>query len=64
MGLEQACMKTREFQITGKPGRGIKLEAGMTLAIEPMVIMGKSNILQLDDAVVKENRSVHVSIFC
>ena len=33
----------------GKPGRGIRLQAGMTLAIEPMVIMGKSNILQLED---------------
>ena len=33
----------------GKAGHGIKLEPGMTLAIEPMVIMGKKNILQLDD---------------
>ena len=33
----------------GKAGRGIKLEPGMTLAIEPMVIMGNHNILQLDD---------------
>ncbi len=33
----------------GKPGRGIRLQEGMTLAIEPMVIMGKSNILQLED---------------
>ena len=33
----------------GKAGHGIKLEPGMTLAIEPMVIMGKRNILQLDD---------------
>lgn len=33
----------------GKPGRGIKLEPGMTLAIEPMVIQGKANILELDD---------------
>ena len=33
----------------GKAGRGIRLEAGMTLAIEPMVIQGKPNILQLDD---------------
>ena len=28
----------------GKAGRGIKLEPGMTLAIEPMVIAGNSNI--------------------
>ena len=33
----------------GKSGRGIKLEPGMTLAIEPMVIQGKSNILELED---------------
>ena len=33
----------------GKAGRGIRLEPGMTLAIEPMVIMGKSDILELDD---------------
>ena len=33
----------------GKAGKGIRLEAGMCLAIEPMVIMGKPGILQLDD---------------
>jgi len=33
----------------GKPGKGARLEPGMTLAIEPMVIMGKSDILELDD---------------
>ena len=33
----------------GKPGKGPKLEPGMTLAIEPMVIAGKPDILQLDD---------------
>ena len=33
----------------GKSGRGIRLEPGMTLAIEPMVIAGKPNILELDD---------------
>ena len=33
----------------GKPGRGIRLEPGMTLAIEPMVIQGKEDILELDD---------------
>ena len=33
----------------GKAGRGIRLEPGMTLAVEPMVIQGKSNILELDD---------------
>lgn len=33
----------------GKSGRGVRLEPGMTLAVEPMVIMGKPDILQLDD---------------
>ena len=33
----------------GKAGKGPKLEPGMTLAIEPMVIAGKENILELDD---------------
>ncbi len=33
----------------GKEGRGIRLEPGMTLAIEPMVIYGREGILQLDD---------------
>ena len=33
----------------GKAGRGIRLEPGMTLAIEPMVIEGKPNILELED---------------
>ena len=33
----------------GKAGKGIRLEPGMTLAIEPMVIMGSPDILELDD---------------
>ena len=33
----------------GKAGRGIRLEPGMTLAIEPMVIYGGDSILELDD---------------
>ena len=33
----------------GKAGKGIRLEPGMTLAIEPMVNMGTSNIEVLDD---------------
>ena len=33
----------------GKAGKGIRLEPGMTLAIEPMVIQGKPDILELDD---------------
>ena len=33
----------------GKAGRGIRLEPGMTLAIEPMVIQGKNKIVELED---------------
>ena len=33
----------------GKPGKGARLQPGMTLAIEPMVIIGKPGILELDD---------------
>ena len=33
----------------GKPGRGLRLEPGMTLAIEPMVIAGKPDIWELED---------------
>ena len=33
----------------GKAGRGIRLEPGMTLAIEPMVTAGKPDICQADD---------------
>lgn len=33
----------------GKAGKGIRLEPGMTLAIEPMVIYGNDGILILDD---------------
>lgn len=32
-----------------KAGKGIRLESGMTLAVEPMVIMGKEAILELED---------------
>lgn len=44
----------------GKAGRGIRLEPGMTLAIEPMVIAGKPNILELGDGwtIVTEDGSL------
>ncbi len=44
----------------GKAGRGIRLEPGMTLAIEPMVIMGKEGILELDDGwtIISEDGSL------
>ena len=33
----------------GRAGRGVRLEPGMTLAIEPMVMAGSDEILELDD---------------
>ena len=33
----------------GKAGKGPRLEPGMTLAVEPMVIAGKDTIIELDD---------------
>jgi methionyl aminopeptidase len=33
----------------GKPGSGMTLKAGMTLAIEPMVCLGRSEVLIKDD---------------
>ena len=44
----------------GKAGKGIRLEPGMTLAIEPMVIMGKSGIYELEDGwtIVTEDGSL------
>ena len=44
----------------GKAGRGPRIENGMTLAIEPMVIAGKPNILELDDGwtIVTEDRKL------
>ena len=44
----------------GKPGKGMRIEPGMTLAIEPMVIMGRHDILELDDGwtIVTEDGSL------
>lgn len=44
----------------GKAGRGIRLEPGMTLAIEPMVTAGKPDICELDDGwtIVTEDGSL------
>jgi len=33
----------------GKAGKGLRLESGMTLAIEPMVTMGSGAMIELDD---------------
>ena len=33
----------------GKAGKGMRLEPGMTIAVEPMVMVGSEEILELDD---------------
>ncbi len=33
----------------GTPGRGVRLQVGMTIAIEPMINMGTAKIRQLSD---------------
>ena len=48
-GIGKEMHEEPEIPNYGKAGRGIRLEPGMTLAIEPMVIQGKPNILELDD---------------
>ena len=48
-GIGRSMHEEPEIPNYGKAGRGIRLEPGMTLAIEPMVIQGNSNILQLED---------------
>jgi len=48
-GIGKAMHEDPGIPNYGKAGRGIRLEPGMTLAIEPMVIQGKPNILELDD---------------
>ena len=48
-GIGKAMHEAPEIPNYGKTGRGIRLEPGMTLAIEPMVIQGSPNILELDD---------------
>ena len=44
----------------GKAGRGLRIEKGMTLAVEPMVMQGGPNILELDDGwtIVTEDGSL------
>ncbi len=44
----------------GKSGKGVRLEPGMTIAVEPMVIQGKPDILELEDGwtIVTEDGSL------
>ena len=59
-GIGKAMHEDPGIPNYGKAGRGIRLEPGMTLAIEPMVIAGKPNILECDDGwtIVTEDGSL------
>ncbi|MCH5209686.1 MAG: type I methionyl aminopeptidase [Oscillospiraceae bacterium] len=48
-GIGQSLHEDPSVPNFGKAGRGVKLAAGMTLAIEPMVNEGKYNVAVLDD---------------
>ena len=48
-GIGRQMHEEPEVPNYGKAGRGIRLVPGMTIAVEPMVIQGKPNILELED---------------
>ncbi len=59
-GIGQSLHEDPQVPNFGKAGRGVKLAAGMTLAIEPMVNEGKYDVCVLDDdwTVVTEDGSL------
>jgi methionyl aminopeptidase len=48
-GIGRKLHEKPEVPNTGKPGAGMKLRAGMALAIEPMVNLGTSEVALLED---------------
>jgi methionyl aminopeptidase len=48
-GIGSKMHESPEVPNFGKPGRGPRLQAGMTLAIEPMINFGTGDVLILDD---------------
>jgi len=48
-GIGKALHESPEVPNYGEPGRGIRLQAGMTLAIEPMINAGGPAVRVLDD---------------
>ncbi|MCL2827656.1 MAG: type I methionyl aminopeptidase [Oscillospiraceae bacterium] len=48
-GIGRHLHEPPEVPNFGQPGRGVRLQAGMTLAIEPMINMGSGDIIVLDD---------------
>jgi methionyl aminopeptidase len=48
-GLGKKLHESPEVPNYGKRGRGVKLNEGLVIAIEPMINMGKKEIVQLSD---------------
>jgi len=48
-GIGQAMHEAPDVPNYGKPGRGPKLQAGVVLAVEPMVTVGQHRVEVLDD---------------
>jgi len=48
-GLGKSLHESPEVPNYGKRGRGVKLNEGLVIAIEPMINMGSKEVVQLDD---------------
>ena len=48
-GIGSKMHESPEVPNFGEPGRGPRLQAGMTIAIEPMINLGTADVLVLDD---------------
>lgn len=59
-GIGRALHEEPEIRNYGPSGRGIRLRAGMTMAIEPMITQGHHDVQELDDGwtVVTADRSL------
>jgi methionyl aminopeptidase len=48
-GIGRAMHEAPDVPNHGRPGRGRPLKAGMVLAVEPMVVAGSPDVVELDD---------------
>ena len=48
-GIGREMLEEPDVPNYGRAGHGIRLEAGMTIAVEPMITLGSHRILQLSD---------------
>lgn len=46
---DMSCTRHRMYPITVRPGRGVRLYPGMTIAIEPMVNIGTYQVVEMPD---------------